>query len=223
MASTSDSGTRTGWNCLGAEVVHVDRGKRSLPSFAIWYRRSPRWCFLGDARIADARGIPARIALSRARIGGDQCALLVAAGLSDHPGRSRLSRQVQQQRGHRRRRGSSWSSRRRALEEDAVRVLPVVLERFALPGEHRRAARAMAARRDPGGKILHEAQRTCAPSACRFDEHRRLMSCAREPEMRAPSEVDAREFLGIAMRPASRSPRSRSLAPKSASARSATL
>ena len=73
--------------------------------------------------------------------------------------------------------------------EDAVRVVPVLLERLALEGEDGGAALAAiaAAAWSWVEKMLHEAQRTSAPSACSVSISTAvwIVMCS-EPEMRAP-------------------------------------
>ena len=73
--------------------------------------------------------------------------------------------------------------------EDAVRVVPVVGERLALVGEHRRAlARRARRRRGPGSRrccTRPSAPRRRAPAASR-PARRSGSSCAAMPAMRAP-------------------------------------
>ena len=88
----------------------------------------------------------------------------------------------------RRRRGSCWRAAVRPLE-DAVRVFPVLVERFAFVREHRRAAlRRSRRRRDPASRrccTMPSARRRRAPAASR-SAPRSGWSCAASPAMRAP-------------------------------------
>ena len=106
---------------------------------------------------------------------------------------------------------------------------PVLLERLALPGEHRDAApRRSPRRRGPGSRrCCSDAQRTSAPSVDeRLDEHRGL-----DRHVQRAGDAGAGERLATrrtcsrsAMRPGiSCSASSISLRPNSASERSATL
>jgi small GTP-binding protein len=73
--------------------------------------------------------------------------------------------------------------------EDAVGVVPVVGQRLALVGEHRRAALATSAAAAWSCvlKMLHEAQRTWAPRACSVSTSTAVwMVMCRLPVMRAP-------------------------------------
>ena len=81
--------------------------------------------------------------------------------------------------------------------EDPVGVVPVLGQRLALVGEHGVPRAAMAAAAWSWvEKMLHEAQRTSAPSACRVSISTAVwMVMCSEPAMRAPSQRLGRRKL----------------------------
>ena len=82
--------------------------------------------------------------------------------------------------------------------EDAVREVPVLLERLALVREHRDAAAAIAAAAwSCVEKMLQDAQRTSAPSAASVSMSTAVwIVMCREPAMRAPASGFACAELG---------------------------
>ena len=181
-------------------VVHVDRREEQLAvAVELVEAVHAGGGLLGDAADVGGDALPAlRVAVHRAAEHVEHRAPLGAVRRPSSPARRRRARTRTPL--CTRREASPPSSRiivgpvksppsatcLRGPVEDALGAVPVLLDRLALPGEHRHAARVRVG--VPSGptttaaaasswveKMLQLAQRTCAPSAVeRLDQHGRL-------------------------------------------------